>query len=170
MTVDGTCDHADQRPLRRTVLFLPDRNVGGRQPHLHIRTTDSKGVGFQKSGTFTVATALTVDAVGGAAGLGRPAQPMLNSPPSPPKRSGGWNRSWAARLKRRWPAWKSRSRICRRGVGGNVGQDDLDRRRCGRLRLVRRSNARRRRRVLATSASNTLAAPRQPPPTNAPTC
>ena len=246
MTVDGRSHYADQRPLRRIVLLLPDRNLGGRLSLLHhprdrfegrqfgplghvrrcgrtrrlspaswsprprgrngilesneplkitwaasistamvsqtitvdgsaitpingpygglyysctigtwaagnhtytIPATDSRGVSSSKSGTFTVAAALTV----GASAAPQGAAGMLSDAQLAPIA--------AAAIQRLESQLGSQVETAMAGVqikvanlspgmlGGDVGQDDLDRRQCRRLRLVRRSNPRRRRRV-----------------------
>ena len=62
ITIDGQPDRANQRPLRRIVLFLPIGTWAAGNHSYTIRVVDLRGVSSSQSGTFTVATALTVGA------------------------------------------------------------------------------------------------------------
>ena len=76
-----------------------------------ITATNSRGFSFSTSGTFTVASALMVDCLGSAAGLGRRARRRRTRSHRNGSDSSAGKRNWEARSKRCWPASTSRWQI-----------------------------------------------------------
>ena len=143
MTIDGRTI-SPQGALRRPLLLLCDRGLVGRHAYLRYHGDELAGLQFQHFGNVHRRRGIDGRCGSGAAWLGRCAYqrracsdrfrgaPAVGESVGQPGRNGDGRREHQDR------------RSSRRDIGRDRGQNDLDRRRRRRLRLVCRLNARRR--------------------------